>query len=416
MLRILESASGIDRRAIERFIHQLTTDVHRPLHKVLLIPPDITRLHSCAGLLTAELFRQLEPNCHCDILPAVGTHMAMTRAEQVTFFGDGIPADRFLTHHWRTDTLSLGIIPAGTVSALSDGLLCQDVPVEVNKALVEGDYDHIFSIGPVIPHEVVGMANYSKNLLVGCGGERMISLSHLLGVLFGTERSMGQDQTPVRRLFDYAQEHYLSRLPLTYLLTVTQTVGEDIRLHGLYSGSDRACFDHAVALSQAVNIKHTEKPIHTCLVYLDPDEFRTSWLGNKAIYRTRNAFAPDARLFILAPGFTRFGEDETNDRLIRKYGYIGSEAILRQMKQDCVLSQNLSVVAHLAQGSSDGKFTITYLTPEPYADAIRNVGYEWADSAPLLDRISALHPGWNQTSHGEIYYIPNPALGLWVYP
>ena len=80
------------------------------------------------------------------------------------------------------------------------------------------------------------------------------------------------------------------------------------------------------------------------------------------------------------------------------------------------MSQNLSVVAHLAQGSSDGKFTITYLTPESYADAIRSVGYEWADSAPLLDRMNALHPCWNQTSHGEIYYIPNPALGLWVYP
>lgn len=416
MCLMLESPLGIAPKEIDRFVSSVIASFDAPPRRMLIIPPDITRLHSYAGVLTAMVYQKLAAVCPCDILPALGTHMPMTRQEQIAFFGPDIPADHYLTHRWREDTAVLGVLSEQTVWELSDGLLRAEVPVEVNRALVDGRYDRILSIGQVVPHEVVGMANYTKNILVGCGGSTMISLSHLLGVLYGTERSMGCDHTPVRRLFDCAQDRFLSKLPITYLLTVTKTQDDGrTQLMGLYSGRTRMCFDRAVALSQRTNIVHVDRPIRTCVVALDPKEFRTSWVGNKSIYRTRKALAPGARLIILAPGFERFGEDEDNDRLIRKYGYIGSKAILQAMADTPDLRDNLSVVAHLAQGSCDGNFSITYCTDRRFSQSIRAVGYGWMDISQAQAKYATLQPGWNNLDGDDVYYVPNPALGLWVH-
>ena len=416
MFPFLENNHGISPEDVHRFLKHLISSLGAPLQRILLIPPDITRFHSYAGVLTRELYALLETQgCHCDILPALGTHMPMTRAEQIAFFGPDIPEDRFFCHRWREDTVVLGTISAQEVSELSAGLLSQEIPIEVNRLLL-CDYDWILSIGQVVPHEVVGMANYTKNILVGCGGSEMISASHLLSVLYGTERTMGEDFTPVRKLFDCAQDRFLSALPLLYLLTVTQTdESGETKLLGLYADRKREGFTRAVAQSQQVNITHLQSPIQTCVVYLDPAEFRTAWVGNKAIYRTRRALAPGARLFILAPGFERFGEDLHNDALIRKYGYRGRERILQALQQTPELQENLSVVAHLAQGSADGKFRIIYCTPPSYASDIRRAGYEWADCAEMCARFAGLCSGENHVQGEPVYFIPNPALGLWVY-
>lgn len=411
----IENREGILEGEIQSFLASCAKFFGANPRRALLIPPDITRAHSYAGALTRGLYARLEAQgCRCDVLPALGTHMSMTREEQIAFFGPEIPAERFLRHNWREDTVELGCLSAEEVGALTDGLLAQEVPVEVNRRLLEG-YDGIFSIGQVVPHEVVGMANYTKNLLVGCGGSEMINVSHLLSVLYGTERTMGEDKTPVRKLFDRAQEKFLFSLPLLYLLTVTETdEAGATKLLGLYADRGREGYERAVALSQQVNITRVPEPLQTCVVHLDEKEFRTSWVGNKSIYRTRRALAPGARLFILAPGFERFGEDRENDRLIRKYGYRGRERILQDMREISELQENLSVVAHLAQGSSDEKFRVIYCTKPEFAEAIRAVGYEWADYDEVRAHFGTLHAGENCIDGDRVYFIPNPALGLWI--
>lgn len=398
-------------------IDQSIAEINAGLRKVLLIPPDFTRYHSGAGKITAHLYDLLSPGCQVDILPALGTHVAMTAEEIRAMFGERIPLSRFLVHNWRTDVVKLGQVPADYVAEVSEGLSREAIDVEVNRLLLDPSYDLILSIGQVVPHEVVGMANYSKNIFVGCGGSAMINASHMLGAFYGMERMMGKDFSPVRKVFDYAQTHYIAHLPLCYILTVTTAPFGDIRMHGLFIGQDRSYFEQAVALSQQKNLTFLEKPLQKAVVYLDENEFKSTWLGNKAVYRTRMALADGGELIVLAPGVERFGEDESINGLIEKYGYCGRERVLRLVKEHADLRDNLSAAAHLIHGSSDGRFSITYCTQKISGDAVRSVGYRhlpYREATAKYDP-QTLRDGFNTLADGEeIYYISNPALGLWA--
>ena len=227
---------------------------------------------------------------------------------------------------------------------------------------------------------------------------------------------MGKDHSPVRKVFDYAEEHYISKLPLEYVLTVTVSEGKKTDILGLYIGKDRSLFSKAVALSQKHNLIYLDTPIKTCVVWLDKREFHSTWLGNKAIYRTRMAMADGGRLIILAPGIKMFGEDPENDRLIRKIGYIGREKILNLCKTEPELQNNLSVAAHLIHGSTDNRFSVTYATKHLAKNEIEAVSFNYMafDEAMAVYNPNKLKQGYNILSTGEeIFYIENPALGLW---
>ncbi len=389
----------------------------RTLKKVLLLPPDYTRMYSGAGIITAVYYELLKDSCEVDILPALGTHEAMTREECLAFFGEGVPFDKIIVHNWKTDVIKLGEVPAEFVSEVSEGLVANKIDVEVNRLIMDKGYDLIISIGQVVPHEVVGMANYSKNIFVGCGGSSMINSSHMLGAFYGMERVMGKDFSPVRRVFDYAQEKFLADVPLMYVLTVTTNKGDDTFIHGLFIGNQRDLFEQAVKMSQAKNLTCVGPPLQKVVVYLDEREFKSTWLGNKAIYRTRMAMAQGGELIILAPGVRKFGEDDENDRLIRKYGYVGRVKVLELVKRNEDLQANLSVAAHLIHGSSDGRFHITYCTEKLTEQEVTGASFHYMPycKAVELYNPAALNDGFNTLANGEeIFYISNPALGLWT--
>ena len=413
---IYENDNGISKEELRQALAKSLEG--RNLKKVLILPPDFTRMYSGAGKITEIYYDLLKDTCQVDIMPALGTHAPMTKEEWVAFFGKNVPFDRMIIHNWRTDVVKLGEVPASFVSEVSEGLVNNSIDVEVNRHLMDASYDLILSVGQVVPHEVVGMANYGKNIFVGCGGSSMINSSHMLGASYGMERIMGKDFSPVRRVFDYAQENFLSNIPLMYVLTTTTNKGDEVTIHGLYMGAKRSVFEAAVKKSQEINLTHMDKRLNKVVVYLDPREFKSTWLGNKAIYRTRMAIADGGELIVLAPAVGRFGEDDENDRLIRKYGYVGRENVLKLVDapENEDLRNNLSVAAHLIHGSSDGRFKITYcagkLTEEEVRGAAFNyMSYEEAsgkyDPAKLVD-------GFNTVDGEEIFYISNPALGLWV--
>jgi len=330
------------------------------LKKILIIPPDYTRLNSYAGEITGFIYDLLSKRCKIDIMPALGTHMPITDDERIEMFGNRIPKECFIVHNWRTDVVKIGEIPAGFVKEVSEGLMDEPIDVEVNKLLLDKSYDLILSIGQVVPHEVVGMANYSKNIFVGCGGRNMINQTHMLGAFYGLERIMGKDFSPVRKVFDYEEENFIKEMPLLYMLTVTSQNYGRTSVDGLFIGRERRLFEEAVGLSQKKNLNFVDKPLKKVVVYLDEREFKSTWLGNKAVYRTRLAIADGGELLVLAPGVRRFGEDDGNDLLIRKYGYVGREKILKLFREKEDLRSNQSVAAHLIHGSSDGRFSITY--------------------------------------------------------
>ncbi len=388
------------------------------LRKVLILPPDFTRMYSYAGKLTAMYYELLSETCEVDIMPALGTHVPMTEEEWVAFFGEGVPFSKMIVHNWRTDVVKLGEVPASFVSEVSEGLVTTGIDVEVNKRLTDKSYDLIISIGQVVPHEVVGMANYSKNIFVGCGGSSMINSSHMLGAFYGMERVMGKDFSPVRRVFDYAEENFLKDIPLLYVLTATTNKGDAVTVHGLYIGRERSNFEAAVKESQRVNLTHVPARMEKVVVYLDPREFKSTWLGNKAIYRTRMAMADGGELIVLAPGVAHFGEDDENDRLIRKYGYVGRENVLKLVadEKNADLKGNLSVAAHLIHGSSDGRFTIRYATKLLSEEEVKAANFAYAPYDEMAKKYdpAKLTDGWNDVDGEKIFYISNPALGLWV--
>lgn len=383
--------------------------------KVLLLPPDATRLYSGAGKICNIYYHYFSEFCSVDVMPALGTHEKMSEAECRMFFGD-VPYDRIIAHDWRRDVVKLGEVPAEYVSEVSEGLVNDKIDVEVNKRLVSGEYDLIVSMGQVVPHEVVGMANYSKNIFVGCGGSSMINSSHMLGAFYGMERIMGRDFSPVRKVFDYAETHFIQNIPLLYVLTVTTNTGDKTNIHGLFIGRERSNFEAAVKLSQEKNLIYLDKPLRKTVVYLDPREFKSTWLGNKAVYRTRMAIADGGELIIIAPEVSKFGEDPENDRLIRKYGYVGRERVLELVKENDDLKENLSVAAHLIHGSSDGRFSITYAAGKLTKEEVEGAAFKYMPVGEALAKydIKTLKDGYNTVGGEEIFYISNPALGLWA--
>ena len=402
--------------------------------KILVIPPDITRLHSNAGELTRILYELWDTanGTTFDILPAIGTHAPMAESQIAEMYGD-LPKATYHVHNWRTGLYHFGEVPSEFVQEVSGGKLDYSIPVAVNRRLVgaglPSPYELIISVGQVIPHEVIGIANGFKNILVGAGGVEMINKSHFLGAVDGMERLMGRTDTSVRRVLNYAHTHYLKQLGILYVMSVMDADAAGTRvMRGLYVGDDAQTFETAAELSRGVNMTFLDAPLSKVVVYLDPREFKSTWLGNKAIYRTRMAMADDGELIIIAPGLREFGEDAEIDRLIRKYGYRGTPATLNAVSENPELQENLSAAAHLIHGSTEGRFKVTYATEHLTQTEIESVGYQWA---PLNEVLAKYNPetltdgfntdptpqgrgGFQPHRFNRFFYISEPGQGLWA--
>jgi len=389
--------------------------------KVLAIPPDYTRLPSRSGELT-EFTWEYYGDKLTDILPALGTHTPMTDSQIHHMFGK-TPRNLFRDHDWRNDVVTLGTVPGEFIKEVSEGAVDYSWPAQVNKLLVEGEFDLILSIGQVVPHEVVGMANYNKNIFVGTGGAEGINKSHFIGAAYGMEKMMGRADTPVRKVFNYASENFSNHLPIVYVQTVVGLNKQGkLQTYGLFIGDDFNVFDKAAKLSLLVNFEMVEKPLKKVVVWLDPSEFKSTWLGNKSVYRTRMALADEGELIVLAPALIEFGEDKQIDKLIRKYGYFGTPHTLKLVEENEDLRNNLGAAAHLIHGSSEGRFSITYCPGKGEKNLtqqeIESVGFKYADFDEITSKYNPekLKEGFNTMPDGEeIFYISNPALGLWAF-
>jgi len=383
---------------------------------VLAVPPDQSREHSRAGEITGIVYKHYGDKLKA-VLPAIGTHTPM-REEQIAHMFPGVPAELFRVHNWRTDIETVGEVPASFIREQSEGRLDYSWPAQTNKLISSGGFDLILSIGQVVPHEVIGMANYTKNILVGAGGREGINRSHYLGAVYGMERIMGRAVNPVRNVLNYASDHFLRHLPIVYVHTVVgrrQSGGLAIR--GLFIGDDIECFLAAAQLSLKVNFETLDKQINKAVVFLDPSEFHSTWIGNKAVYRTRMALADNAELIILAPGVHEFGEDKGIDKLIRKYGYRGTPHTLAAVRDNPDLGSDLSAAAHLIHASSEGRFKITWCPGQLTREEIEGVGFSYGDLSEMSSRYNPekLAYGWNWLNGEEIFFVPSPGLGLWAH-
>ncbi len=382
---------------------------------VLVVPPDQSREHSRAGDLTRYTWEHYGDKLKA-VLPALGTHTPM-RPDQIAHMFGNVPQELFRAHNWRTDVETLGELPASFIEEQSEGKLHYTWPAQVNRLISQGGFDLILSIGQVVPHEVIGMANHAKNILIGTGGREGINRSHYLGAVYGMERIMGRAENPVRNVLNRASREFLGHLPIVYVQTVVGR-GKDggLAVRGLYIGDDLECFLKASELSLKVNFEMLDRPIKKAVVYLDPKEFHSTWIGNKAVYRTRMALADGAELIILGPGVHEFGEDKGIDAMIRKYGYYGTPATLKAVSENADLAADLSAAAHLIHGSSEGRFKIVWCPANLSREEIEGVGFAYGELNTMTKKYDPekLHHGWNQVDGEEIFFVANPGLGLWA--
>ena len=414
----VDTDQGISDQTLTQILDQFIQQKALNAKRILILPPDITRFYSKAGFISNYLYQALKDKAEVFFLPALGTHEPMSDGEIDAMFGTEIPKDLFLPHFWRTDVEKLGEIPPQRISELSDGKLDCSMEVAVNKLVLDKKWDLIVSVGQIVPHEVIGMANYTKNILVGIGGEDTIHKSHFLGAVYGMERIMGRTYTPVRKALNEGFDQYLRHLPIEFILTVLGKKNDKLTLQGVYCGNQDDTYEQACKLSQQLNLNLLDKPIKKAIVFLEPAEFKTTWLGNKAIYRTRMAMADDGELIVLAPGLQRFGEDLEIDQLIRKFGYKTTDETLESVKQHPELASNLSAAAHLIHGTADKRFNVTYCPNDAVTqEEIESVNYQYCHYNDMVKRypIEFLKNGWNTLENGEeVFYVSNPALGLWA--
>ena len=406
--RVLELA----KRAAEEALRRIAP---RP-ERVLLLPPDITRAHSGAGWITESLYHFFtEKGAEVYLIPTLGQHVPHTPEQNRWMFGS-IPEERILPHDWRSGSRVIGEVSADFVKEVSKGKADWPIPVSLNTTLLDGGWDLVINIGHIVPHEVLGFANHNKNYFIGLGGKEMICASHMMAACCGIENNLGQLITPLRRCYNKAENDYLGDLPDLYLEVVMAYNADGVLEHtGFYAGDDLDTYLMGAEASRRQNIT-VVPPLKKVVAVMQGDEFHSTWVANKAIYRTRMAMADGGELLIIAPGLRRFGEQDDVDALIRKYGYSGTENILRLWKTEPVLQDLTHGTAHLIHGSSEGRFRITYAPGHLSKDEIESVGFGYADLAETLRRYdpATLKNGFNTMPDGEeIYFISTPSAGLW---
>ena len=412
---------AISPATLERLAVQLVEEARQRLapnpRRALLLPPDLTRMHSGAGRLTELIYRQLG-GCETHLIPTLGQHRPHSEAENRRMFGS-VPEARIHAHDWRGGVQRIGAIPARVVAELTAGKADWEIPIDLNRSLLEERWDLVIHVGHVVPHEVLGFASHNKNYFIGLGGGETISAAHMAAAACGIENNLGRLISPLRACFNWAEERYLARLPHVYCLLVLaldEATG-GLVTRGVYVGSDLETYLAAARASARHNICRLEAPLPRVVAFMQPDEFRSTWVANKAIYRARMALADGGELLVFAPGVERFGEQPEVDALIRQYGYKGTPATMAAYRADPRLREYGLAAAHLMNGSSEGRFSITYAAGKLSRTEVEGVGFRYADPAATLARYDRrqLRPGENQLTEGErVYFIASPSLGLWT--
>lgn len=413
-------AAALSAQQIEEAVERLLAEARRRIcadpKRVLLLPPDLTRAHSGAGRITELLYNAL-PDAHVEVIPTLGQHVPHTAAENEWMFGS-IPNERIFAHDWRGGCTHVGTIPGTLVKETTQGVADWDIPVDLNSKLMDEQWDLIINIGHVVPHEVLGFANHNKNYYIGLGGKETICASHIAAAVYGIENNLGCLVTPLRACYNWSEDKHLAHLPDVYLQIVMQRDAENkLVTSGIYVGDDLETYLQAARASREQNITVFPEPVKKVVAVMQEDEFRATWVANKAVYRTRMAIADGGELLIIAPGVERFGEQPEVDALIRKYGYRGTPRTLALYKTEADMQEIPHGVAHLIHGSSEGRFTIRYAPGKLTCEEIEGVGYEYADLAEAQQRYAPerMQEGWNVLPGGEeVFYISTPSAGLWA--
>lgn len=416
-----KQADLISRTEVEAMCQRLLDEARSRLkvdfRRVLLLPPDLTRAHSGAGWITETLYKLLPKSCETHVIPTLGQHQPHSEETNRWMFGS-IPNSRIHVHDWRGGVTKVGVIPSSVIREASKGRIEWEIPIDLNTMLMKEKWDLIVNVGHVVPHEVLGFANHNKNYFIGLGGKETLCAAHMAAATYGIEANLGSLLTPLRESFNWAEEKFLKHLPDVYLQVVMHRDAQNKLVHsGVFVGDDLETYLMAARQSAKQNITMFDEPVKKIVAVMQADEFKATWVANKAVYRTRLALADGGELLIIAPGLERFGEQPEVDALIRKYGYCGTPKILELYKKNADMQDLAHASAHLMHGSSEGRFMIRYAPGKLSRQEIEGVNFQYADLPETLRRYNPekMNEGWNTMEDGErVFFISTPSAGLWA--
>jgi len=358
--------------------------------RVLVIIPDGTRTMPMPQMF--DLFEaHLAPRAAAlDYLVALGTHPIMNDEHLGRLVGRPVKQGQcgkhhIFNHHWENpdNFVTLGVISAAEVAEITSGMLAQEVPVRLNKLIL--DYDQILICGPVFPHEVVGFSGGTKYFYPGIAGPEIINLTHWFGALMTSNKVIGSGYTPVRAIIDRAAS-FIPRPAACCALVVT---GQGTA--GIYIGSPQEAWKSASALSAQKHIVYVKKPYKRVLAVM-PRLYDDLWTGAKGMYKMEPAIADGGEVVIFAPHITEISY--THGRLLDEVGYHCRDYFLAQWDKFKgypwgILAHSTHVKGMGAYDASTGKETpriqVTLATGIP-AERCRRVNLGYLDPATVNPR------------------------------
>ena len=334
-------------------IHEALGVVHRG-ERVLAIIPDKTRDDNTDLLFPIADRFLTERGVACfDALVAQGTHPPMTDAQKRAKIGVPEFAGQIFDHSWdrANEIVTLGELSAETVSSTTGGLIDRAVPVTINRLLSAGVYDTVLVFGATVPHEVAGFAGGAKYFFPGVAGPELTHTTHWLGALAGIENTIGQVETPTRKLIEAAVELVPARI---VSLNTVVSRGDDGKLitYALFAGDIQDAFRRAAAVSREVHIRYTGRKYKRVIALLDP-HYDELWVGGKASYKLGAVVEDGGELIIVGPHLNKLSE--THGALIEKYGYAPLEVVRDMLGVSQELRENLCIAAHLAHVAYAGR-------------------------------------------------------------
>jgi nickel-dependent lactate racemase len=316
----------LDREEMRAVIAEALASAGLDGKRVLVIIPDGTRTMPMPQMFDhfQELLRPRAKTV--DYLVALGTHAPMDDAHLSKLVGrpvvNGMVGETHVfNHHWENPEtfILLGTIPASEISKITGGLLSADVPVTLNKLIL--DYDHILICGPVFPHEVVGFSGGNKYFFPGIAGPEIINFTHWLGAVITNFKVIGSGYTPVRAVIDRGAA-LVPKPRSCFALVVTHD-----GLSGLYYGSPEEAWEAASKLSAKIHIRYVDKPFKRVLSVM-PELYDDIWTAAKGMYKMEPAVADGGEIVIYAPHITEVSY--THGKIIDEVGYHCRDYFMKQ--------------------------------------------------------------------------------------
>jgi len=319
----------LDAATVQKIVSEALASVALSDKRVLIIIPDGTRtmpMPQMFGIFERLLLPRVKV---LDYLVALGTHPPMNDAQLTKLIGrpvmnGRVGNSRVFNHHWSDPSTftTVGHIPANEIATITDGLMSAEVPVTLNRLIL--DYDHIIICGPVFPHEVVGFSGGNKYFFPGIAGPEIINFTHWLGAVITNYKVIGAGYTPVRAVIDRAAS-LVPRPASCFALVVTHE-----GLSGLYFGTPQEAWKAASALSAQVHIQYVDRPFRRVLSVL-PELYDDLWTGAKGMYKLEPAIADGGEVVIYSPHISEVSY--THGRLIDDVGYHCRDYFMKQWER-----------------------------------------------------------------------------------